>query len=51
MIWYMKYVGLLFAGTGSITSMASKQHALTDGHFGPFRWLGDTDDHGKWLAA
>ena len=19
-----------------------------DGHFGPFRWLGDTDDRGKW---
>jgi len=22
-----------------------------DGHFGPFRWIGDTDDNGKWQAA
>jgi len=22
-----------------------------DGHFGPSRWLGDTDDHSKWWAA
>ena len=27
------------------------EDAFVDGHFGPFRWLGDTDDHGKWQAA
>ena len=26
----------------------AKRYAFVDGHFGPFRWLGDIDDHNKW---
>ena len=25
-----------------------KTVCFADGHFGPFRWLGDTKDHSKW---
>jgi len=31
--------------------MTAKRHAAADGHVGPFRWLNDTDDHGKRQAA
>jgi len=27
------------------------QTSQADGHFGSFRWLDDTDDHGKWCAT
>ena len=30
-----------------IDPMAAKRYAHASGHVGPFRRLGDTDDHGK----
>ena len=32
-----------------VVPTAAKPHA-PDGHFGPFRWLGNTDKHGNWQS-
>jgi len=37
--------------TASRQRLSSKLYAQDDGQSGTFRWLGDTDDHGKWWAA
>jgi len=34
--------------TRDVAQRVSKRYAHADGYFGPFRWLGDTDNHGKW---
>jgi len=34
-----------------IAPLAAKRYGPADGQFGPFRRLGNIDDHDKWQAA
>ena len=53
-----KVVRFLTHNSLSILSLSTSDIALmtvkrcpADGHFGPFLWLGDTNDHSKWQTA